>query len=155
MPAKGLRAAPQIAQGFVTASLVFCVGPLTILGSIQDGLMADYTLLAIKSTLDGFTAMALAASLGAGVILSAATVLGFQGAIQPARDPLRRSAGWRDAGNAVGDRNDGHRRRRDPEHRLHPARHQTHSYRELAAHDLHRTRHRSFSGAAWYQLLMA
>ena len=57
------------------------MGPLTILGSIQDGLMADYTLLAIKSTLDGFTAMALAASLGAGVILSAATVLGFQGVI--------------------------------------------------------------------------
>jgi uncharacterized protein len=78
---EGAPAGATIAQGFVTASLVFCVGPLTILGSIQDGLMADYTLLAIKSTLDGFTAMALAASLGAGVILSAATVLGFQGAI--------------------------------------------------------------------------
>ena len=78
---EGAAAGATIAQGFVTASLVFCVGPLTILGSIQDGLMADYTLLAIKSTLDGFTAMALAASLGAGVILSAATVLGFQGAI--------------------------------------------------------------------------
>jgi len=78
---EGAAGSGTIAQGFVTASLVFCVGPLTILGSIQDGLMADYTLLAIKSTLDGFTAMALAASLGAGVILSAATVLGFQGAI--------------------------------------------------------------------------
>jgi uncharacterized membrane protein YqgA involved in biofilm formation len=70
-----------IAQGFITASLVFCVGPLTILGSIQDGLMGDYSLLAIKSALDAFTGMALAASLGAGVILSAATVLGFQGAV--------------------------------------------------------------------------
>ena len=78
---EGAAGSATIAQGFVTASLVFCVGPLTILGSIQDGLMADYTLLAIKSTLDGFAAMALAASLGAGVILSAATVLGFQGAI--------------------------------------------------------------------------
>lgn len=70
-----------MAQGFITASLVFCVGPLTILGSIQDGLMHDYTLLAIKSTLDGFAAMALAASLGAGVLLSAITVLGYQGCI--------------------------------------------------------------------------
>ncbi len=70
-----------IAQGFITASLVFCVGPLTILGSIQDGLMGDYTLLAVKSMLDGFAGMALAASLGAGVILSAATVLGYQGAL--------------------------------------------------------------------------
>jgi hypothetical protein len=70
-----------IAQGFITASLVFCVGPLTILGSIQDGLMGDFTLLTIKSALDGFAGMALAASLGAGVILSAATVLGFQGAL--------------------------------------------------------------------------
>jgi len=78
---EGVAGSATIAQGFVTASLVFCVGPLTILGAIQDGLMADYTLLAIKSTLDGFAAMALAASLGAGVILSAATVLSFQGAI--------------------------------------------------------------------------
>ncbi len=70
-----------IAEGFITASLVFCVGPLTILGAIQDGLMGDYTLLAIKSTLDGFAGMALAASLGAGVILSAATVLSYQGAL--------------------------------------------------------------------------
>lgn len=70
-----------IAQGFMTASLVFCVGPLTILGSIQDGLMGNFTLLAIKSALDGFAGMALAASLGAGVILSAFTVLGFQGGL--------------------------------------------------------------------------
>lgn len=70
-----------VAQGFITASLVFCVGPLTILGSIQDGLMGNYTLLTIKSALDGFAGMALAASLGAGVLLSAFTVLGFQGGI--------------------------------------------------------------------------
>ena len=69
------------AQGFITASLVFCVGPLTILGSIQDGLMGDYTLLAVKSLMDGFAAMALAASLGAGVILSAVTVFAYQGGL--------------------------------------------------------------------------
>lgn len=70
-----------LAQGFITASLVFCVGPLTVLGSIQDGLMGDYTLLTIKSLLDGFAAMALAASLGVGVVLSSGTVLGFQGGL--------------------------------------------------------------------------
>ncbi len=69
------------AQGFITASLVFCVGPMTILGSIQDGLMGDFTLLAVKSLMDGFAAMALAASLGAGVMLSAVTVLGYQGGL--------------------------------------------------------------------------
>jgi uncharacterized membrane protein YqgA involved in biofilm formation len=70
-----------IAAGFITASLVFCVGPMAILGAIQDGLMGDITLLGVKSLLDGFAAMALAASLGAGVILSAATVLGYQGGL--------------------------------------------------------------------------
>ena len=51
-------------KGFVTASLLFCVGPMTILGSIQDGLSGDYTLLATKSILDGFGSLALAASMG-------------------------------------------------------------------------------------------
>jgi uncharacterized membrane protein YqgA involved in biofilm formation len=70
-----------LAQGFVTASLIFCVGPMTILGSIRDGLVGDYSLLAIKSLLDGFAALALASSLGAGVVLSAATVLVYQGGL--------------------------------------------------------------------------
>ncbi|MBM4457861.1 MAG: DUF554 domain-containing protein [Chloroflexi bacterium] len=79
---RGRRAGrPTLAQGFVTASLVFCVGPMTIVGSIQDGLMGDHTLLVIKSVLDGFAGMALAASLGAGVILSAVTVFGYQGGL--------------------------------------------------------------------------
>jgi uncharacterized protein len=68
-----------LAQGFVTASLIFCVGPMTILGSIRDGLVGDYSLLAIKSLLDGFSSLALASSLGIGVVLSAATVLVYQG----------------------------------------------------------------------------
>ena len=71
----------RFAQGFITASLIFCVGPMTILGSLQDGLMGDYSLLAVKSVLDGFASMALAASLGAGVILSAGAVLGYQGGL--------------------------------------------------------------------------
>ena len=78
--ARGGRAG-TFAKGFVTASLVFCVGPLTILGSIQDGLLGDYKLLAIKSILDGFAGLAFSASLGIGVGFAAITVLVFQGGI--------------------------------------------------------------------------
>lgn len=68
-------------QGFVTASLVFCVGPMTVLGSIQDGLSGDYRLLAIKSLLDGFAALAFASSLGLGVTFSVLTILAYQGGL--------------------------------------------------------------------------
>jgi uncharacterized membrane protein YqgA involved in biofilm formation len=68
-------------RGFLTASLVFCVGPMTILGSIQDGLTGDYSLLAIKSVLDGFAALAFASTLGIGVLFSIIVVFGFQGGI--------------------------------------------------------------------------
>lgn len=68
-------------EGFVVASLVFCVGPLTVLGSIEDGLTGDYRLLAIKSLLDGFAAVAFASALGWGVGFSALTVLLYQGAL--------------------------------------------------------------------------
>ncbi len=68
-------------EGFITASLVFCVGPMTILGAIEDGLTGDYSLLAIKSVLDGFTALAFASSLGVGVLFSVFTVLIYQGGL--------------------------------------------------------------------------
>ena len=68
-------------QGFLTASLVFCVGPMTILGSIQDGLSGDYRLLAIKSVLDGFASLAFASSLGVGVLFSTLVILTYQGGI--------------------------------------------------------------------------
>jgi uncharacterized protein len=68
-------------KGFVTASLVFCVGPMTILGSLQDGLSGDYQLLAVKSILDGFAALAFAASMGWGVLCAALTVFLYQGAL--------------------------------------------------------------------------
>jgi uncharacterized membrane protein YqgA involved in biofilm formation len=67
--------------GFVTASLVFCVGPLTFLGSIQDGMTGDYQLLAIKSVLDGFAALAFASAMGIGVAFSIITVLVLQGGL--------------------------------------------------------------------------
>jgi uncharacterized protein len=71
----------RIAEAFVTASLVFCVGPLTILGSLDNGLRGDATLLATKSLLDGVASIAFAAALGPGVYLAAITVLVIQGGI--------------------------------------------------------------------------
>jgi len=68
-------------RGFLTASLLFCVGPLTILGSIQDGLTGDYNLLAVKSVLDGFAAMAFTSTLGVGVMFSTLVILVYQGGI--------------------------------------------------------------------------
>jgi uncharacterized membrane protein YqgA involved in biofilm formation len=73
--------AHTIAEGFFVASLLFCVGPLAVLGSIQDGLTGDYDTLATKALLDGFAAVALASALSWGVGFSAATVLLYQGAI--------------------------------------------------------------------------
>src|SRR5512136_2213745 len=68
-------------RGFMAASLLFCIGPIAILGSIQAGLTGDTNLLVIKSVLDGFAAMAFASTLGVGVLFSAAMVLVYQGAI--------------------------------------------------------------------------
>jgi uncharacterized membrane protein YqgA involved in biofilm formation len=70
-----------ISEGFVTATLLFCVGSLAVVGSIQDGLTGEWQTLATKAVLDGFAAIALAASLGWGVALSAVSILIYQGAI--------------------------------------------------------------------------
>jgi uncharacterized membrane protein YqgA involved in biofilm formation len=75
------RPSNRFIRAFLTASLVFCVGPMSILGSIQDGLKGDYSLLAIKSVLDGFAAMAFATTLGAGVLFSVLVILFYQGGI--------------------------------------------------------------------------
>lgn len=71
----------NVAQGFVTASLIFCIGAMTIVGSIQAGISGDNTLLITKSILDLVSALALSASFGFGVLLSAVFVFCFQGAI--------------------------------------------------------------------------
>ncbi|WP_457632005.1 DUF554 domain-containing protein [Oceanithermus desulfurans] len=68
-------------EGFVAASLLFCVGPMTLIGSINNGLVGDPTLLLIKSTLDGLSSIALAASFGPGVAASALVVLVYQGGL--------------------------------------------------------------------------
>lgn len=71
----------RVSLAFVTSSLLFCVGPLTILGTFLDGTKGDITLLAIKSTLDGFSSIVFAATLGWGVLLSAGSVLVIQGTL--------------------------------------------------------------------------
>lgn len=71
----------KFVRGFLTASLLFCVGPMTILGSIQDGLTGNFELLAVKSVLDGFAAMAFASTLGVGVLFSTIVIFVFQGGI--------------------------------------------------------------------------
>lgn len=71
----------SLAEGFVTASLLFCVGAMTIVGSLQAGLSGDYEMLYTKSVLDLISSMVFAASMGIGVMLSAGFVLIFQGGI--------------------------------------------------------------------------
>jgi uncharacterized membrane protein YqgA involved in biofilm formation len=71
----------RFVEGFVTASLVFVIGPIAILGSIQDGLTGNFEMLAIKAILDGFASIAFASSLGIGVAFSALSILTYQGAI--------------------------------------------------------------------------
>jgi uncharacterized membrane protein YqgA involved in biofilm formation len=70
-----------VSRAFVTTSLLFCVGPLTILGSLQDGISGDYRLLALKSALDFVASLSFASVLGWGVLLSAGSILVVQGGL--------------------------------------------------------------------------
>ena len=69
------------AEGFVTASLMFCVGAMAIVGALDSGLRGDHSTLIAKSALDGVSAVIFASAMGPGVLLSAAAVLVYQGAI--------------------------------------------------------------------------
>ncbi len=71
----------RFVEGFLAASLLFCVGPLTVLGSLSDGLGNGANLLILKATLDGFAAIAFASSFGWGVAASALTVASVQGSL--------------------------------------------------------------------------
>jgi hypothetical protein len=71
----------KFTEGFVTAFMLFCMGSMTILGSIEEGLGGEPTLLMAKSFLDGFGAIALASSLGIGVLFSAVPLLIYQGGL--------------------------------------------------------------------------
>ena len=70
---------PSISQGFVSGSLLFCVGAMAIVGSLNSGLSGDHSIIYAKSTLDFFAAAMLAVSLGVGVLFSAASVFVYQG----------------------------------------------------------------------------
>ena len=97
--AKGSGDESTVVQGFVTATLLFCVGPMTLLGAIQNGLTGDASLLFLKATLDGLSAIALTSSFGVGVGFSVLVILLYQGGVallagtlsqalpDPAQDP--------------------------------------------------------------------
>ncbi len=76
-------------DGFVSATLIFCVGSMAILGSLDDGLRGDPTVLYTKATLDGFASITLASTYGVGVMFSALPILLYQGAMTLAAGSLR------------------------------------------------------------------
>lgn len=71
----------KFTHGFLTSSLLFCIGSMAIIGSLNDGLRQDHSLLFTKSILDGFTSLALASTYGIGVLFSFVPVLFYQGGI--------------------------------------------------------------------------
>ncbi|UFS72103.1 DUF554 domain-containing protein [Geomonas sp. RF6] len=81
--------AGNIAEGFVAASLLFCVGAMAIMGSLQDGFGAEPTILYAKAALDGIASIALTSTLGVGVLFSAVPVALYQGGITLAADSAK------------------------------------------------------------------
>lgn len=77
-------------EAVITTSVLFCVGPMTLLGCIQDALEDKIELLALKSTMDGFCAIFFAAALGPGVLVSAGVVLVAQGLFTISASPLKK-----------------------------------------------------------------
>ncbi|SIN74124.1 DUF554 domain-containing protein [Halodesulfovibrio marinisediminis] len=71
----------KFTEGFVSTSVLFCIGSMAILGSFEEGLRGEHTILFTKSILDGFAAMAFAATYGAGVLFSALPVFLYQGTL--------------------------------------------------------------------------
>lgn len=77
----GSKSDGSIAEGFVTASLIFVIGSMAIIGALDSGLRNDHNVLITKGIIDGFTSIILASTLGIGVLLSAVPVFLYQGAI--------------------------------------------------------------------------
>ncbi len=71
----------RFTEGFVAASLLFCIGPMTILGSLNNGLLGDHTILVVKSTMDGLVSVALTSTYGIGVGFSILPILIYQGGL--------------------------------------------------------------------------
>ena len=85
------RGTGRFTEGFVTASLLFCVGPLTLIGAIQNGLVGDPDFLLLKSALDGLSALALSTTFGIGVMASVLVIAVYQGGLSLAAGLL---SGW-------------------------------------------------------------
>ncbi|MBW4655786.1 MAG: DUF554 domain-containing protein [Kaiparowitsia implicata GSE-PSE-MK54-09C] len=75
------RGQGKFTEGFVAASLLYCVGPMALIGSLNNGLVGDRTLLTLKATMDGLAAIALTSTYGIGVGFSALSILVYQGAL--------------------------------------------------------------------------
>ncbi|USK70317.1 DUF554 domain-containing protein [Peribacillus asahii] len=71
----------SISQGFVTATLIFCIGAMSILGALDSGIRNDHTVLITKAIIDGFTAIILSSTLGIGVLFSAIPIILYEGVI--------------------------------------------------------------------------
>ncbi len=71
----------NVGEGFVTATLLFCVGSMAIMGALDSGLREDHTVLYTKAIMDGISALIFASSMGIGVLLSAVPILLYQGSI--------------------------------------------------------------------------
>jgi len=85
----GATGESTFAEGLITSFVLFCIGPMTLLGCLQDALERKIDLLSVKATLDGIAAIFLAAALGRGVLITAFLILIFQGALTMLAKPLR------------------------------------------------------------------
>lgn len=81
LPGSSEEGSSLFVRGFLAASVMYCTGPMAVLGSISDGLRGDYLTLSIKSVLDGFLSIAFSSALGIGVAFSALPVFAYQGVI--------------------------------------------------------------------------
>ncbi len=85
------RGGGSFTEGFVAASLLFCIGPMAIIGSLNNGLVGNNTVLTIKATMDGLAAIALTSGFGVGVGLSSLMILLYQGGLSLAAGLLAQS----------------------------------------------------------------
>lgn len=81
LEARFAREGTGMAAGFLAASLLYCVGPMSIIGSIEDGLAGNYQILLTKAIMDGVSSIVFGATMGVGVALSAVSIFVYQGAI--------------------------------------------------------------------------
>ena len=95
----------RFGEGFVTCTILFCVGPMAILGALEDGLTGKFPTLAIKSVMDGLATMAFVKTFGVGVIFAAIPVLAYQGSITLGAkwlQPFVADPAWMDSINGTG-----------------------------------------------------